>query len=195
MLIVLTGPTASGKDTIMQKLMDEYPNLQRVITTTSRAPRQSEEKEIDYHFISESEFRKKIDEGQLIEYVKYGDNFYGTYKIEILSKLDKDTIWRIDSSRAGQIKQFIKQSFEPEVAEKLLKQVLVIYIFVSEEEIRERLKRRPLSEKEINSRLKQDSWDWIKYKENYDFIVENPEGKLDEAILEIKQIIEAKSRL
>lgn len=191
MLLVLTGPTASGKDTIMQKLLEQFPYMQRVITTTSRAPRKGEQDGIDYHFISETEFRKKIDQGELIEYVKYGDNFYGTYKKEITSKLDQDTIWRIDPSRAGQIDKFIKSAFEPEMAEKLLKQVMVVYVTASEAEVRRRLKIRSLSDDEISKRLKQDSWDWTHYKGNYDFVVENPEGKLEETLEEISQIIKA----
>lgn len=193
MLLILTGPTASGKDTIMQKLLTEFSHLQRVVTTTSRTPRPGEENGVDYHFIPESEFRQKIEQEEFIEYVKYGDNFYGTYKAEIISKLDQDTIWRIDPSRAGQIRQFIKEAFEPDLAEKLLQQVVVIYVSVSEQELRRRLEMRSLNEEDISKRLKQDTWDWAHYKDHYDFVVENPEGKLNETILEISQIIKNKT--
>ena len=195
MFLILTGPTASGKDTIMRKLLLEYPNLQKVLTTTSRSPRLGEKDSVDYHFISEAEFRQKIADNQFIEYVKYGDNYYGTQKQDILANLGNDTIWRIDPSRAGQIRQFIKDAFEGEQAESLLKEVLVIYISVSENEIRRRLKARSLSEQEIAKRIKQDQWDWTHYKDHYDFIVENPEGKLSETIQEISQIIAAHEKI
>jgi|SRR3989344_5810666 len=181
MLIVLTGPTASGKDTIMRNLLKRFPKLQKIITTTSRKIRSGEQNGLDYYFISEEEFRQKIDQGEFIEHVKYGDNFYGTEKKFIDASQGKDIIWRIDPSRAGQIRELIKS-----------RDILVIYISISEKESRERLKQRHLSNEEIEKRLIQDKKDWEEYKDKYDFVVENPQGKLNETVDKILQIVENK---
>ncbi len=76
-LIILTGKTASGKDTVMAKLLQKLPGFKKVVTTTSRGIRPGEREEEDYLFISEAEFRRKIEQGDFIEYVRYGGNFYG----------------------------------------------------------------------------------------------------------------------
>lgn len=181
MLVVLTGPTGSGKDTIMQKLLAHYPKMHKVVTTTTRKMRGNEQDGIDYHFLSSEEFKAKIDQGQFLEWVQYGGNFYGTQKLAIAAVLGKDAVWRIDPSRAGQVRQLVQNP-------------LVIYIKISEKEARERLKKRSLPDEEIDNRLAQDAQFWQKFKGSYDFVVENPPGQLEETVQEIIQIIEAHRR-
>lgn len=188
-LLILTGKTASGKDTVMAKLLFRLPDFKKVITTTSRAPRDGEKEGIDYHFISASDFRRKIEAGDFIEYVEYGGNLYGTEKAQITNNLDKNLIWRIDPSRAGQIRQLIKDSFEANLAENLLKKVIVIYLTVSDDVALTRLKERNLSQEEITKRMQEDAKFWKEYKGSYDFVVENTPGKLDETVDKICQTL------
>lgn len=194
MLIILTGKTASGKDTIARYILQTFPHIQKVLTTTTRKLRQGEQNGVDYNFITSDEFKKKIDEGQFIEWVSYGGNFYGTEKQNIQAVVKKDALWKIDPSRAGQIRQLIENSFDSEISKRLLRELVVIYITTENEAIQQRLKERSLTEEEINTRVTEDSTNWHKYKKNYDFIVENPTGKLDETIKEIVQIIESEKR-
>lgn len=189
-LLILTGKTASGKDTVMLKLLSRFPNFKRIITTTSRAPRDGEINDKDYHFISKSEFQEKLQKGNFIEWVEYAGNFYGTEKEQILNNLDQSLIWRIDPSRAGQIRQFIKDSFDENTASELLKKVLVIYLTVDDEVVLKRLSERNLSQEEISRRMAEDAQFWLSYKDNYDFVVENVPGKLDETVDKIVSIIE-----
>lgn len=189
-LFILTGKTASGKDTIMQLLLSKYPSFQRVVTSTSRPKRDNEEDGSDYNFLSLEEFNKKIDEGNFIEYVEYGGNLYGTQKSQVAKALDTDLIWRIDPSRAGQIREFIKSSFDQDKAQKLLEKVLVIYLAVSDPVILERLQKRGLSQPEIEKRMQQDKLFWEQFNGDYDFVVENVPGRLNETLDKISQIIE-----
>lgn len=189
LLIVLTGKTASGKDTVMAKLLLRLPDFKKVSTTTSRTPRRGEKEGIDYHFISASDFRRKIEAGDFIEYVKYGGNLYGTEKVQITANLDQNLIWRIDPSRAGQIRKFIKDSFDPNLAEDLLKRVKVIYLTVSDDVVLTRLKERRLSEEEITRRMQEDARFWTEYKTSYDFVVKNIPGELDETVNKIVNLI------
>lgn len=189
-LIVLTGRTASGKDTIQTSLLSRYPTLKRVVTTTSRRIRPGERDGIDYHFLTAEEFKRKIATGDFLEYVEYGGNFYGTTKVELANALKQDTIWRIDPSRAGKIREFIKRSFPKDLAEQLIKRVLVIYITVSDEVVLERLGKRNLSEEEIDKRMADDAAIWQEFGKNYDYVIENVPGKLDQTIEKIVHIIE-----
>lgn len=189
-LLVLTGKTASGKDTVMSKLLEKYPGFKRIITTTSRLPRENEANGVDYNFISEGEFQEKVKKGEFIEYIQYGGNFYGTEKSQILNNLDSSLIWRIDPSRAGQVRQFINNSFDTNLTADLLKRVLVVYLTVGDEVILQRLKERRLAQEEIDKRMNEDARFWKEYQGNYDFVVENIPGKLEETADKVSAIIE-----
>lgn len=184
MLIILTGKTASGKDTILFELLKKYSNLKKVTTTTSRTPRKGEENGSDYNFIPETAFRQKIKYRDFLEYVEYGGNLYGTEKKELEKMSSQDLIWRIDPSRAGKIRELIKDPSQ---------QVLVIYITVPDEVVLKRLEERKLSQGEIQKRMTDDANTWLKFKKNYDFIVENVPGMLDKTIEKITKIIEKNS--
>lgn len=189
-LLVLTGKTASGKDTIKSALLSKYPNLGKVITSTSRTLRFNEKEGVDYYFLTRDEFEAKINRGEFVEYVEYGGNLYGTYKTELEQALSSDFVWKIDPSRAGEVRNFIKRSYPKQLAENLIQKVLVIYISVSDEVILERLKKRGLPQAEIQKRMADDKRIWQQYQNSYDFVVENIPGKLDETLDKVEQILE-----
>lgn len=190
MLVILTGKTASGKDTIKATLLQKYPNLKRIITTTSRTPRFNEKDGVDYHFLSRSEFEGKIKSGDFAEYVEYGGNLYGTQRKELEQAIQTDTLWKIDPSRAGEVRDFITRVFPKDMAGQLKNRVKVIYINTPDEVVLQRLQKRGLSEEEIQKRMADDRSIWQKYGQNYDFVVENTPGKLEETINQVIQIVE-----
>ena len=172
-LLILTGKTASGKDTIASRL----PGFKRVITATTRSPRPNEKEGIDYYFLTKGEFENKIKQGEFFEYVTYGSNLYGTYKQELEQAQTEDSLWRIDPSRAGRIKD-------------LLKNAKVFYITCDDEVVLQRLKNRGLSDAEIKSRMEDDRRIWQAYKEKYDYVIDNVPDKLDATIDKITNIIQ-----
>lgn len=174
LLIVLTGKTASGKDTVAARLLEKNPQLRKVITTTSRPLRTGEVDGKDYNFISKDKFNEKIANGGFIEYVEYAGNFYGTEKKELEGQ---NLIWRIDPSRAGQVRDLIKD-----------REVIVIYLTVDDSVVLKRLRDRGLSEEEINARMKQDANFWQRFKDKYDYVVENVPDRLDQTLDKIRQI-------
>ena len=163
-LLILTGKTASGKDTIKAALLKKYPNLRKVITTTSRTPRYNEKNGLDYHFLPRTEFEAKIQKADFAEWVEYGGNLYGTYKKELEQALQHSTLWKIDPSRAGEARDFIKRSFSKEKAEQLIRSLVVIYITCEDSVILQRLKNRRLSEAEIQKRMSDDKKIWQQYQ-------------------------------
>lgn len=174
----------------MSGLLSKFSDTKRVITTTSRKPRDGEKDGVDYNFISESDFKQKINQGDFIEYVSYAGNLYGTEKSQIINNLNHNLIWRIDPSRSGQIREFIKDAFSAVVAEDLLKKAVVVYLTVDNRIVLERLAKRGLSKEEIDKRMQEDARFWHAYHEYYDFVVENIPGELDGTIDKIIQILE-----
>ena len=83
LLIVISGFSGVGKGTVIQMVLNELPGLKFSVSCTTRAPRAGEEDGVNYYFLSEKEFERKIDEGAFIEYTRTFTNYYGTLKSEI----------------------------------------------------------------------------------------------------------------
>lgn len=176
-LIVLTGKTASGKDTVVSKLLSKLPDFKKVVTTTSRAKRPGERNGIDYFFLSREDFEQKIEKGLFFEYVEYGGNFYGTEKTQ-LRDTGGSLIWRIDPSRAGKVRELISQP------------LVVIYLTVPDEVVLARLKERGLSSEEIKERMADDKKMWEENKAGYGYVVENIPNQLEKTVDKIIEIVE-----
>ncbi len=181
-LLVLTGKTAAGKDSILSLLLAKYPNLRRVITTTTREPRTGEKENQDYHYLNKEGFEKKVQNGEFLEHVEYGGNFYGTEKKELEDEKNIDLIWKIDPSRAGTIKEMLKDRFN---------KVIVFYITTDDQTIQQRLNDRGLTSNEMEKRMQDDKKYWDQYKDNYDYVIENVPGQVEETIDKISQIIDS----
>ena len=81
MLIILSGPSGVGKGTVREELFkDDSLNLAYSISMTTRKPRPNERDGIDYFFVEEEEFKKKVSEGKLLEWAQFVGNYYGTPK-------------------------------------------------------------------------------------------------------------------
>ena len=79
-MVILSSPSGAGKTTITKKIQEKYKSFKISVSHTTRKPRPNEVDGVDYHFISNNEFKKLIDEGKFYEYAKIFNNFYGTLK-------------------------------------------------------------------------------------------------------------------
>lgn len=106
-LVVISSPSGAGKTTITKKLISKKKNIELSVSLTTRNPRKNEKNNIDYKFISNSDFKRKISKKFFLEYAKVFDNYYGTLKKNILNKLksNKTIILDIDWQGARQIKK------------------------------------------------------------------------------------------
>lgn len=176
MLIVLTGPGSVGKDAIVSELLKKNSDLKKVITTTSRKPRQWEAEGKDYHFVSPAEFEDLISKNSLLENVKFAGNYYGTQK-EALNpyKNGADMIWKVEITMGAKVKDIFPDA-------------KVFYIDVPDWNIlKERLAKRGASEEVVNRRLAADKKDWETFKDKFENIIINYPGKLEQAVEEIQQ--------
>ena len=107
LLIVISSPSGGGKGTILKELFKHHENLKMSVSATTRAPRPGEEHGGHYYFISKEEFQKNIDDGAMLEYASYVNNFYGTPKAPVEQWLNegKDVILEIEVQGGRQIKK------------------------------------------------------------------------------------------
>ena len=115
-LIVISGPSGVGKSTLVKKAREVLPELEFSVSCTTRAPRAGEVDGRDYFFLNETEFEKKVQQNEFIEYAGVFAHRYGTLKSEVLSRLQRgaDVILDIDVQGAKQIRQAAQN--DPEIA-------------------------------------------------------------------------------
>ena len=82
-LLVLSGPSGVGKTTVAHRLMDANGTLKRIVTCTTRAPRDGEQDGVDYHFLDESEFLERLGCGEFLEHAEVYGKYYGTLKSSV----------------------------------------------------------------------------------------------------------------
>jgi len=105
-LIVLSGPSGTGKGTICRELLRSYPDLHDSISATTRAPRPGEHHGVNYFFLSHSEFQTMIQKDDLLEFAEVYGNYYGTPQQHVMQLLEagKDVVLEIDIQGAMQVK-------------------------------------------------------------------------------------------
>lgn len=106
-LFVLTGPSGTGKGTVIKSLLENMERISLSISATTRKPRDGEISGVHYYFLNKNEFEDKIIQGAFLEYAKYADNYYGTLKDPVAKTLDsgEDVILEIEVQGALQIKE------------------------------------------------------------------------------------------
>lgn len=165
-MIIIIGKTASGKDMIVNKLISLY-GLKKVITYTTRSQRKGEKQDITYHFISEKEFKQKINEGFFAEWKTYitefGIWYYGT-ALEDLEKADEKSIIILTPDGFRDVK------------EKLGNDITSIYIYANNSTIKKRLMMRGDDNNEAQRRLEHDNEDFKGIENEVDRIVYNNDG-------------------
>jgi guanylate kinase len=151
LLILISAPSGGGKTTLSQQLLAARPDMTRAITCTTRSPRAGEKDGVDYHFLAETEFKKRVQAGDFLEQAKVFGRSYGTLRSEVLDKLraGRDVLLNVDVQGAATIRE--RAANEPELKRGL---VTVFLTPPSLAVLAERLNRRNTdAPEEIQKRL------------------------------------------
>ena len=167
-LLILAGPAGVGKSTLCDRLVQEVPGFERVVTTTTRPPRPNEMHGRDYHFLSDAEFDAKLNAGEFLEWAWVHRKYrYGTLKSAVLDRLPHTSlVMNIDVQGVRSIRAAAE-------ALPLLKSRIVT-MFVAPDSmdvLRERLQGRgPVSEDELDRRLQSAELEMAE-RYSYDFVI------------------------
>ena len=178
-LITFSGPSGSGKDTVLRQLIANRDDVKVSVSMTTRKKRNGEIDGKDYYFVDKEYFKKKISENKMLEYAEYADNFYGTPKdpVDEMLKEGKAVILEIEVQGAEKIRNIYPD---------------VISIFLMPPSVRvleERLRGRNSEDEEtINHRLV-IAREEIRRASEYDYIVVN--DTIENAVAQLDTIIKA----
>ena len=186
MLVILSGVSGAGKDTIKKEIIKRMKNVISLPSFTSREPREGEEEGMQYHFITKEQFKEKIKNEEFYEYDLHHENYYGTSKKLMNEKIDSGKI--------------IVKDIEVNGTENLIKKLgndtklVTIFLKVDKEELKNRLINRGdnLSEADMQLRLGR-----LEYEESkiglYDYVIKN--DNLEKTVQIIMTIIENEKKL
>src|SRR5215212_8224572 len=184
LLVVLSGPSGVGKDSILMRMRDIGFPFHFVVTATSRAQRPGERDGYDYHFVSKDRFEEMIARGELLEWAEVYGHYKGIPKREVGHALQsgRDVILRIDVQGAATIRRLAPEA---------------VFIFVAPgnfDELASRLRwRRTESPDEMEHRLEVARREMAAI-EQFDYVVLNREERLDDAVGQIRAIIVAEKQ-
>ncbi len=184
LLIVLSGPSGAGKDTVLDRMKELDLPCHYVMTLTTRPRRPGESNGVDYHFTSEAEFQEMIQQGELLEWAKVYGHWYGVPKQQVEQALERgeDIVVKVDVQGAATIKNLFPEA------------VLIFLTPPSIEEQARRLQQRKsesTAELELRTKAIQEE---MKYLPLFDYVVVNLQGEIDSAISQIKEIITAEKQ-
>jgi len=181
LVVVISGPSGVGKDAILSRMKKLAVPGEYIVTATTRPKRPGEKDGLDYSFLSQAEFERMIEAGQLLEHASVYGYYYGVpfQPVKEALKKSSDVFIKVDVQGAKTIK------------DKLPQAVLIFITPPSYEELTRRLKERLTESPEtLRRRLKTASEEMQKLPV-FDYAVVNQQGKLDQAVAEIQAIISA----
>jgi len=181
LLLVISGSSGAGKDTVIERMKQLRLPLAHVVTATTRQQRPSEIDGIHYHFLTVERFRQMVEHGEMLEWANVYDNYYGVPKFAVVEALKsgKDVVVKVDVQGAATLRR--------EVAGAIL-------IFIrppSMEELERRLRtRKSESAEQMAVRLGKAVSEYGQLS-LFDYVLTNHADRLDEVVEQVEAIITA----
>lgn len=179
LLVILSSPSGGGKTTIWRELLRRHPDYLYSVSATTRPPRPNERNGVDYIFLGEDEFQKKIEAGELVEFSKVYNHHYGTLKGTVNENLEQGriTLFDLDYNGARNLKRDYSQA------------VTIFLTPPSLEVLKKRLVSRGTDSPEVLEGRFRKALKEVNLWSNYDYVVTNDE--LDSVVAKIEAIIVA----
>ena len=181
LLIVISGPSGVGKDSVLHGLKERKLPMHFVVTATTRPRRENETQGVDYFFFSKDEFAQMIEQEELIEYAIVYDDYKGIPKQQVQEALasGQDVIMRVDVQGAASVRKLADEA------------VLIFLTTESEEALVKRLKARQTETAEnLNLRIATARQE-LKRATEFDYLVVNADGHLEETVDTVVAILQA----
>ena len=179
-MVIISGPSGSGKGTVVKEIFDISDNFAYSVSATSRQPREGEVDGKDYYFVSREKFEDMIDKGEMLEYNYYCENYYGSPKEHVYKELDRgrNVLLEIDVNGAMQIKEKYPEDT-----------VLIMLIPPDAETIERRLRSRGTETDEVIAKRLERAKEELLFADRYDYLVVNRDGMIRECAESIIDII------
>jgi len=181
LLIVISGPSGVGKDSVLQRMKERHLPFHFVVTATNRPPRPNEVDGVDYIFVSDEEFKRMIAEDELFEHALVYNDLKGIPKAQVRHALESgmDVVMRVDVQGAATIRKLAPEA------------ILIFLTTDTEEELVNRLKsRRTDTPEQLKIRIETARKEYKRIKE-FDYEVVNRDFELDHTVDAILGIIQA----
>jgi guanylate kinase len=113
-VFVITGPSGVGKGTLIRLLRERVPELALSVSATTRAPRPGEQDGVDYHFLTDAEFARRVEAGEFVEWAEYSGRRYGTLRSELQRELDAghQVVLEIEVQGARQVRETMPEAVQ-----------------------------------------------------------------------------------
>jgi guanylate kinase len=178
LLIVISGPSGVGKDTIIKRLLQQEPNLVYSVSGTTRKPRPGEKPDENYTFLTREQFLSLVDQGAFLEHADYNGHLYGTFRdrVEKARAGGRDVVLKIDVQGAEQVRGQMPDA------------ISIFVVAPSEEELEHRLEERGSESADDMASRREIAKQEMKLANHYEHVVVNDD--VERAVGEIRQIID-----
>lgn len=180
-LILVVGPSGSGKNTLIDHVLELHPEFKFVVSATTRNPRAGEIDGVTRHFFTKEEFKKRIDNDEFVEWAEYGGHLYGTLKSEIITPLEEGQLLinEIEVQGVRIIKKFLPKE-----------NLFIIFTRAKswEDLVRRIQERGHMNEDELEKRHERFE-DEMTFEKEADYVIQNEYGKVDESKQKIEKIV------
>lgn len=181
-VVVIAGPSGSGKNAVIDVLLERYKNCSLLINATTRPPREGEKEGVNYYFLSETVFKEGIENGNILEYrfVPNLKTYYGTYKPDLEKRIARGDIVLAHKDIIGA--RYLKEYYNA---------TTIFLLPESIQTLKQRIHTRnpSMSEAELTERLNMVRREVEEDAPQYDYRVANTDGKLEETVNEIVAIL------
>jgi guanylate kinase len=181
LVMVVSGPSAAGKDALIMGLRQRREAVHFVVTATSRCPREGEHHGVDYHFLSPEEFEARLGRGEFLENARVYEHRYGVLRRELTDPLadGRDVVMRVDVQGAKTLRGLLPDA------------IFVFVLAESEQEHLRRLRDRGSEDEQSlehrMARLRQE----LSHLPQFDYVIVNRCGRLDDAVCTLCAIYDA----
>ena len=183
-VFIISGPSGVGKDSVIEELRKAYPDAAYVVTATTRPKRPGEIDGVHYIFLTREEFLERIERNDFIENALVYDNHYGVPRSPIVNGLaeGRHVIIKVDVKGAATLRRLIPHTISLFLAPESMRALL------------NRLRDRKTDNPDVLMKRFMTASEELEEVEHFDYVVFNEDGRLDEAVQAIRNIIDVEQR-